>query len=138
MTEQEAIKWQEAFRKTYNGMPEEADEACDMAMSALEEIQRYRALGTVQELERMKENGAFIGLEFFQVAARFEKLKEYQALGTPEELREEREKQVPKKPKFYAYNFYCSKCGNLVGNKEFEWQRFMYCDHCGQAIDWSN
>lgn len=50
MTEQEAIKWQEAFRKTYNGMPEEANKACDMAISALEEIQQYRALGTVEEL----------------------------------------------------------------------------------------
>ena len=44
MTEQEAIKWQEAFRKTYNGMPEEANKACDMAISALEEIQKYREI----------------------------------------------------------------------------------------------
>lgn len=44
MTEQEAIKWQNAFKKTYNGMPKEADEACDMAISALKEIQQYRAI----------------------------------------------------------------------------------------------
>lgn len=66
-----------------------------------------------------------------------EEIRQYRALGTVEELREAMEKQRAKKPKFYAYNFYCSKCGNLVGNKEFGWQRFMYCDHCGQSIDWS-
>ena len=47
------------------------------------------------------------------------------------------EKQIPKKPRFYAHNYYCSVCDNLVGNNEFEWQRFKYCDNCGQKIDWS-
>lgn len=36
MTEQEAIKWQESFKKTYNGFPPEVNEACDMAIKALE------------------------------------------------------------------------------------------------------
>lgn len=53
MTEKEAIKWQEAFRKTYNEFPKEASEACDMAISALEEIQQYRALGTLEELQNI-------------------------------------------------------------------------------------
>ena len=48
------------------------------------------------------------------------------------------EKQIPKKPRFYAHNYYCSVCDNLVGNNEFEWQRFKYCDVCGQKLDWSN
>ena len=47
------------------------------------------------------------------------------------------EKQIPKKPRFYAHNYYCSVCDNLVGNNEFEWQRFKYCDVCGQKLDWS-
>ena len=47
------------------------------------------------------------------------------------------ENQIPKKPRFYAHNYYCSVCDNLVGNNEFEWQRFKYCDMCGQKIDWS-
>ena len=47
------------------------------------------------------------------------------------------EKQIPKKPRFYAHNYYCTECGNLVGNNEFKWQRFLYCDKCGQALDWS-
>ena len=48
------------------------------------------------------------------------------------------EKQIAKKPRFYAHNYYCSVCDSLVGNSEFEWQRFKYCDTCGQKIDWSD
>lgn len=47
-----------------------------------------------------------------------------------------KEKAEPKKPRFYAHNYYCTECGNLVGNNEFEWQRFLYCDKCGQKLDW--
>ena len=49
MTENEAILWIEAFKKTYQGFPEESAVACDMAISALKEIRRYREIGTVQE-----------------------------------------------------------------------------------------
>ena len=48
------------------------------------------------------------------------------------------EKQMPKKPRFYAHNYYCSICDSLVGNNEFEWKRFKYCDTCGQHLDWSD
>ena len=37
MTREEAIKWQEAFKKTYGNFPPEAAEACDMAIEALKE-----------------------------------------------------------------------------------------------------
>ena len=48
------------------------------------------------------------------------------------------EKQMPKKPVFYAHDYYCSVCNSLVGNNEFEWKRFKYCDNCGQKLDWSD
>ena len=48
------------------------------------------------------------------------------------------EKQIPKKPVFYAHDYYCSACNSLVGNNEFEWKRFKYCDTCGQKLDWSD
>lgn len=47
------------------------------------------------------------------------------------------EKQIAKKPRFYADDYYCRVCGNLVGNRVFEWRRFKYCDTCGQKLDWS-
>ena len=48
------------------------------------------------------------------------------------------EKQIPLKPKFYAHNYHCANCANLVGNNEFGWQRFLYCDKCGWKVDWSD
>ena len=48
------------------------------------------------------------------------------------------EKQIPKKPIFYAHDYYCSVCNSLVGNNECEWKRFKYCDTCGQKLDWSD
>lgn len=65
-----------------------------------------------------------------------EKLANFEAIGTIEEFKALKEMNVEKKPRFYAHNYYCTECGNLVGYTEFEWQRFLYCDKCGQKIDW--
>lgn len=65
-----------------------------------------------------------------------EEIQQYRAIGTVEEFKALKEKSVEKKPRFYAHNYYCTECGNLVGNNEFEWQRFLYCDKCGQKLDW--
>lgn len=147
MTEQEAIEWQKAFRKTYNGTPAEADEACDMAISALEEIQQYRALGTVKELNYK--------ISHYTMYKRL--TEKYREIGSPEELREAREKQTPKKPKTILRNRggfemehchncdtdyqvdrrytinddYCSACGKLL-DSSFK----SFCANCGQAIEW--
>ena len=51
---------------------------------ALDELEQYRAIGTVEELKTMKENGAFSALEMAQIAAKLNKLKEYEAIGTVE------------------------------------------------------
>lgn len=63
-------------------------------------------------------------------------LEQYRKFGTIEEVREAVEKAEEKKPTFYATNWYCPKCGNLVGNSEFEWEK-EFCGTCGQKIDWS-
>ena len=86
----------------------------------LEELKQYRAIGTVEELKSMKENGAFTGVELAQLAAMQMRLKEYSAIGTIEEFKNLKKKSVAKKPRFYAHNYYCIECGNLVGNNEFE------------------
>ena len=97
------------------------EECIDIAIECMEEVEQYRALGTVEEIIKHRDN-----LE--------QENHEYSCIGTVEELKEAREKQIPKKPRFYAHNYYCTECGNLVGNNEFKWQRFLYCDKCGQAI----
>lgn len=55
MTENEAILWIEAFKKTYQGFPEESTVACDMAITALKGIQQYREIGTVEECREARE-----------------------------------------------------------------------------------
>lgn len=65
-----------------------------------------------------------------------DELEQHRAIGTIEEFKALKEKSMKKKPRFYAHNYYCTECGNLVGNNEFEWQRFLYCDKCGQKLDW--
>ena len=54
-----------------------SSECREMAIQALEEIQQYRAIGTVEELKSMKENGAFSGVELAQIATIQMKFKEY-------------------------------------------------------------
>lgn len=70
----------------------EYQEAKTVAVQALEEIQQYRAIGTPEELQTMKEHGGFTGVELANIAAMQMKLKEYEAIGTPEECREAVEK----------------------------------------------
>ena len=48
---QRAIEWQKSFKKTYNGMPKEVDEVCDFAISAFEELEQYRQIGTVKDVK---------------------------------------------------------------------------------------
>lgn len=52
------------------------------------EIEQYRAIGTIEELQTMKDNGCFTGFELAQIAAGQKLLKEYQAVGTVEECKE--------------------------------------------------
>lgn len=113
-------------------------EALDMAISALEEIQQYRALGTVEELKIMKES-ALSGLELANIWAALEQLKKYESLGTLEELREAREKQAPKKPTEDVYQHKCCpNCDWVVYQDEWGGRYLPHCENCGQAIDWSD
>lgn len=92
MTENEAkeILLQIAYDGEY---PIGSSEAFSIAIQALEEIQQYRAIGTVEELKSMKENGAFTGVELAQLAAMQMRLKEYSAIGTIEEFKALKEKE---------------------------------------------
>ena len=76
--------------KTHYGEEENyviAKQIIDEAIKELEEIQRYRAIGTVDALNQLKENGAFAGIELAQIAIGQMRLKEYQKIGTPDECR---------------------------------------------------
>lgn len=145
MNEQETIRWQNAFKKTYNGMSKESDEACDMAIAALEEIQQYRVIGTV---EKCRENKAIVeelsAIEMAEIYVMLEELKKYQSIGTPEECRSAVGKQKAKKT---IYDkplkvLECPSCGNylqkVLDDDATDGCIPHYCKKCGQKIsaDW--
>lgn len=124
MTEQETI---EELKYDYNklgksipcdtGWGVSIDEAYSMAISALEEIQEYRALGTVEELAEIQNT-------YFVLDQR---VRKYEKLGTLKELREAIEKQKPTQAtKNEVYSQACPKCGYPV--------KWHFCANCGQAI----
>lgn len=147
MTENESAIETLTFYKNERTFNSEDEKALDYAIKSLEEIQRYRALGTVKELNYKISHYVM-----------YEKLVEkYREIGTPEELREAMEKQMAKKPKtilrhhggfetehcpncdtdyqvdqrYVINDDYCPACGKLLdsGFKNF-------CGNCGQAIGW--
>lgn len=81
-------------------------------VSILEEIQQYRAIGTVEELKSMKENGAFTGVELAQLAAMQMRLKEYSAIGTIEEFKDLKENQRKCEDCAGCTNWKCD-CANI-------------------------
>lgn len=117
--------------------------AVPMAIECMEEVEQYRALGTVEEIKKkIKTELPYMSL----AQARFKsELDEYRKIGTVEELKEAREKQVAKKPIKskrigHAY-YYCPNCDASVTIEidhgcERDY-RLDHCDVCGQKIDWS-
>lgn len=61
------------------------EEKADTILAMVEELKQYRAIGTPEDLETMKEHGSFTGVELANIAAMQMKLKEYEAIGTLEE-----------------------------------------------------
>ena len=93
MTEQEKINgwtFEETVKTAENLMQNEQNmfkwdvlrHLRDFAETFKEEREQYRAIGTVEELQSMKDNGAFTGVELAQLAAMQMKLKNYEAIGT--------------------------------------------------------
>lgn len=119
--------------------------AMDTAVNALEEIQQYRAIGTVEEIESI--NFSSNQLRLVNLVEEYkENIKEYEAIGTVEECREARERQKPKKANIWGdgyddsgnmiYDMYnCPNCGKSY---EVDYHDYKFCPECGQAIDRSD
>lgn len=89
MTENEVIKKLNMLDEALNFQRYDADEcscALQMAIQALEEIQQYRAIGTIEQLEWCKDASHW--KELFK-----EKLEKYEAIGTIEEFKALKEKR---------------------------------------------
>lgn len=155
MTEQEAIKQHisicnhrietiENFEQSNQGANmlrcEKNIRVLELVIKALEEIQQYRAIGTVKKVKEYKEIADNINaIDLAELYCAIEELKKYQSIGTVEECREATEKQRAKKPLGGADvdgNEYaiCRECSAILSDGEWF---AKYCPDCGQKVDWN-
>ena len=141
MTESEAISWLKTLKRMYRAYPSEVIKAWDMAIEALKEVQKYRAIGTVEECQSCMD---ILNKEeaVFELAKIADEWISYHKIGTIEECREARERRNGKKP-YIFFDFYNSEkngCPNYHENNERNeilYAGQKYCSVCGQAIDWA-
>jgi hypothetical protein len=144
MTENEAVDILKnlAFLST-NQEHEKCEKAIDMAIQALEEIQQYRAIGTVEQLQFMKSVCDMSDDMLKSLADSVRARMKYEAIGSVEELQALKEKNVAKKAKGIRKHdeAYCPACNEVISDGEF-WALDEYvhhCNYCGQAVkgvDW--
>lgn len=105
-------------------------------IKALEEIQQYRAIGTVEELQEMKKD----------FAEALSDWRQYRKIGTLEECRAAVEKQTARKgirekiKKGYnrgKHHYYCPVCYEK-GDLRNKYNVGLYCSDCGQKLDWED
>lgn len=113
-----------------------AIKAKQTAINALEEVQQYRAIGTLEEL---KEAMKYVWLvkKHGTIGKALEECAEYESIGTPEEFRAAMEKQTDEKPTavlgiFGGTGYECKNCGSNVCYGD------EYCRWCGQKLDWGD
>lgn len=114
MTEQEAIeeikRWTNILMSAGNKCVLETAEAQKMAIDTLEEIQKYRDIGTVEECREARER---------QTSER----PNIYGDGYDDEGN-------------MIYDMYdCPNCGTTY---EIDYDDYDFCPNCGQAIDWSD
>ena len=92
MTDNEALEYLKRAKRQ-NAMLEilPTSDIGNTIIKALEEVQRYRELGTPEELQTMKER-SFTAFELTLIVAGQMLLKEYRAIGTVDECKEAVEK----------------------------------------------
>ena len=108
--------------------------AIDIAIQALEEIQAYRAIGTVEDIQEVMKSGAY----YMEIAHRF------QSIGTIEEFKALKEKNAAKIPNYEGDGYYHGQivldtwiCPNCGKSYEVDYDDYDYCPNCGQHIDHS-
>ncbi len=134
MTENEAIKnFQQELKEPLSPF---SITMCNLAIQALEEIQKYRVIGTVEDILK--------GIK--QSEEEFEMLMKYREIGTIEEFKALKEKNTPKKPIYsnfdenelgyiIPYKAVCPICGHEFEFGTWNDEQNHHCE-CGQKLDW--
>lgn len=166
MTENEAIEVLKDFGKQVSVKADGAyqstigEKACDIAIKALKEIQKYRKIEKdLKENYHANVDIPLLMKHFIETVFKGEKhegfciltnedkeaWEEYKAIGTPEECRAAMEKQTAKKPDYEGDGYsdghlvydtwICPCCGK---HYEVDYDDYDFCPACGQCIDWSD
>nr|DAV48383.1 MAG TPA: TFIIB zinc-binding [Caudoviricetes sp.] len=110
MTENKAIEELHRIRPYGGIIPQRRAEALDVAIKALEEVQQYRQIGTVEECrEAVEKQTARKGIR--------EKIKKGYNRG--------------------MHHCYCPVCYEK-GDLRNKYNVGLYCSDCGQKLDWSD
>lgn len=101
----------------------------DIFLRMINELEAYRAIGTVEEFEQAKK---YIKLAKIHgtVGQVIDACAEYEEIGTVEECRAAVEKQKAKKME----SPWCSCCGKFL-TTEYMNKRY-HCIYCGQLLKW--
>lgn len=142
MTENEAIKKLSYDNTAYGGACTE--DVRKTAIKALEEVQQYRTIGTVEELKAASKYLRLVKM-CGTVGKVIEECAEYEEIGTPEECRAAVAKQTAQTPDFDGDGYsdgqtvydtwICPGCGE---HYEIDYDKYKYCPHCGQKVSWDD
>lgn len=138
MTENEIRKYIEELREKARlfsksgyataGMEKAFNKSADTIENLLNELEAYRAIGTVEEIIHSNAKALVEQVE----------LEKYKSIGTIDEFKALKEKSVAKKPNKDEFDrFTCPDCGWIVSTEEYGGRFLPHCENCGQAIDWS-
>lgn len=115
----------------------ETEDWTEVAIQALEEVQQYRQVGTVEFLAQATKL-ANLAKKCGTIGKVIDECAEYEEIGTVEECRSAVEKQTAKKPIRFD-KCTCPSCGTY--NETWKKRRntlpsdIVYCWHCGQSVE---
>ena len=142
MTENEALKLMESLQISKDCEMVKSLDFKATVIKALEDLQQYRAIGTVKGYERAIE----ISIENYNLYKEYKsKLQEFESIGTIEEFKVLKEKNEPRIPNYEGDGYdnmgqivldtwICPKCEK---DYEVDYDDYDYCPNCGQHIDHS-
>ena len=125
---------QEEFKKEFNLLKKEINEFSKDTIQIAEELEKYRALGTVEELKHLKEMNKDCTIEQLTgVECSYNETGCSDCKGK-QALLEAMKKQIPKKPNLEQKDSMgnpIERCPNCLS-----FGVVYYCANCGQKIDW--
>ena len=119
---------------SYAGRKKKAETIMEM----FEELEQYRAIGTVAEFKKIEESFNVISDKVWNyILAGKELLERYEAIGTIEEFKTLKEKSVTRKIKGTRFKeAICPNCETELFETYWAFGGIHYCSNCGQKLDW--